>query len=323
MAKYITPIQPLIIENTGQKPTVPSPSTIMPTDNRFNNQSDLMVGQLAYNVPDDTWYYRANSGIRSLLTPTEVTVDQVEVWRSDKIYIAGNTYVSYINTNSSEVAFQSEAIYRCRTTTEVGESPEDSLYDVSDNPTGKWVYQGTSIVSDPTTIEETVYVEDVQIYDDDREDGYIAGEFVSYRNTGSSDPQFQEWAIYLANADVAQGVSPEDDTVNWIWQGTEIIDQVEYPTVRFYSRSGIATITDYKDGDICIDKDTGEFFKFNSNSLSTEGIKPINIDIGNKGRWITSVIFSREPRKELLEISSTNSITLIWNRNYNVSINPA
>jgi len=134
MSKLIAPVQPLILKTAGQLPTIPVPNTIMPDDPRFNIESDLMVGQFAYNVIDDIWYYRGYSSILPLNQSTKISADQVEVWQSNKLYSAGNVYVSYVNPSSPNEQFHIEAIYRCIIDALAGESPES-------HP-NKWEYQG-------------------------------------------------------------------------------------------------------------------------------------------------------------------------------------
>lgn len=145
---HIAPVQPLILTGVGIKPTVPVPSTIMPTDSRFNRLSNIMIGQLAYNVDDDIWYYRHSTGIKPF-SGGEITVNDVEVWRSDKNYRAGNTYVSYVNPGSSDPQFQTEAIYRCDINTIAGESPESAFT--------KWIFQGTSVNFDNIEAKNVIY----------------------------------------------------------------------------------------------------------------------------------------------------------------------
>ena len=50
MSKLTSPTQQLILKVAGQKPTIPTPSTILPNDSRFNIESDIMIGQFAYNI---------------------------------------------------------------------------------------------------------------------------------------------------------------------------------------------------------------------------------------------------------------------------------
>lgn len=64
MNKHITAVQPLILSVAGQLPTIPTPSTLMPGDDGYLIDSNIMIGQMAFNVVDDIWYSRALSGIR-------------------------------------------------------------------------------------------------------------------------------------------------------------------------------------------------------------------------------------------------------------------
>lgn len=57
---------PLILTGRGVKPTVPSNIRAVFGDDDFDVTSDLMVGQQAYNVDDDIWYYRNKKGISTL-----------------------------------------------------------------------------------------------------------------------------------------------------------------------------------------------------------------------------------------------------------------
>lgn len=149
MSKIIIPLQPLILTVSGEKPTIPSPETIMPDDVRFDITSDLMIGQMAYNVADDIWYYRSYTSI-SKLGDSNVTVNDVEVWRSDKIYLAGNVYISYSNDSSDDETFHTSLIYRCIETTIAGESPETAP--------SKWESQGDTVSLGAMQLTEDVTV---------------------------------------------------------------------------------------------------------------------------------------------------------------------
>lgn len=269
-------VQPLILTVSGQLPTIPNPSTIMPDDNRFDKSSDIMVGQLAYNVIDDEWYYRGYSSIQSLLKASTITVDQVETWQDNKTYKSGNVFVSFVNVNSSEEKFQNEAIYRCKENTLVGESPES-------NP-DKWVYQGKTITVDPTTTIEIITIETASAFDPNKEDGYLEGSIISYKNEASLDPQFQTLELYLANADIPMGVTPEQ-SIEWVFKGQEITQQNTYPTVRMKSSvSTMKQIVDYKEGDIVFIRNSNEIYEFTEGV--TTGEKPDNIDATETGRWV-------------------------------------
>lgn len=276
MSKMILGVQPLILTVSGQLPTIPNPSTIMPDDNRFDKSSDIMVGQLAYNVIDDEWYYRGYSSIQSLLKASTITVDQVETWQDNKTYKSGNVFVSFVNVNSSEDKFQNEAIYRCKENTLVGESPES-------NP-DKWVYQGKTITVDPTTTIEIITIETASAFDPNKEDGYLEGSIISYKNEASLDPQFQTLELYLANADIPMGVTPEQ-SIEWVFKGQEITQQNTYPTVRMKSSvSTMKQIVDYKEGDIVFIRNSNEIYEFTEGV--TTGEKPDNIDATETGRWV-------------------------------------
>lgn len=279
MSRLIAGVQPLILTQAGQRPTIPNPPTIMPDDNRFDKSTDLMVGQLAYNVVDDEWYYRGYSSIQTLLKPSTITVEQIEAWQSDKVYKAGNVFVSFVNPSSPDEQFQNEAIYRCKETTLAGQSPET-------HPE-KWVYQGQSVTVDPTTVIETVTIETASSYNPTKEGGYAEGSIVSYKNESSPDPQFQKLELYLANSDIPQGVSPED-SAEWIFKGQEIVEQITYPTVRVKnSISTMQAIVNNMDGDITIIHTTGEIYEYDSEA--TSGVKPNNVLATDPGRWVLVV----------------------------------
>src|SRR5690554_1249295 len=279
MSRLIAGVQPLILTQAGQRPTIPNPPTIMPDDSRFDKSTDLMVGQLAYNVVDDEWYYRGYSSIQTLLKASTITVGQVEAWQSDKVYKAGNVFVSFVNPSSPDEQFQNEAIYRCKEATLVGQSPET-------HPE-KWAYQGQNVTVDPTTVIETVTIETASSYNPTKEGGYTEGSIVSYKNESSPDPQFQTLELYLANSDIPQGVSPED-SAEWIFKGQEIVEQITYPTVRVKSSiSTMQAIVNNMGGDITIIHTTGEIYEYDSEA--TSGVKPNNVLATDPGRWVLSV----------------------------------
>jgi len=60
-------IQNKIIFGAGNKPTIPNPSTILPDDTSWVDSTDILIGQLAYNVDDDIWYTRSiNNEIKEI-----------------------------------------------------------------------------------------------------------------------------------------------------------------------------------------------------------------------------------------------------------------
>lgn len=311
MARYTTPIQPLILTVAGDKPTIPSPATIMPTDSRFDNTSNLMIGQLAYNVPDDIWYYRSFSAIKKLTGSTVLDVNDVEVWRNDKIYQAGNTFVSYVNTGSSDPQFQTAAIYRCVVTTSAGESPESaqskwelqgaqvddsqiSFLDLIDTPTtytglaNKFVAineteDGLTFIDAPES--ETITLDTVEVYDDTV--AYTAGNtFVSYVNVGSSDPQFQVEAIYRCSVDTNIGEDPENYPNKWVYQGEQVeISSGNTSNTIVDSISQLSNITGYDNTDSVFVKLQNAWYKFSTSDES--GIRANDYDaVDNPGSWV-------------------------------------
>jgi len=311
MAKYITPIQPLVLTVADQKPTIPDPATIMPTDSRFNKQSDLMVGQFAYNVVDDIWYYRSSSAIKKLTGSTVLDVNDVEVWRNDKIYQAGNTFVSYVNESSGDPQFQTAAIYRCIVITSAGESPESapskwelqgatvdnsqiSFLDLIDTPTtysglaNKFVAineteDGLTFIDAPES--ETITLDTVEVYDDTV--AYTAGNtFVSYVNPGSTEEQFQVEAIYRCSVDTIAGESPEDTPSKWIYQGEQVeISSGNTSNTIVESLQQLKNITGYDNTDSVFVKLEKAWYKFSTSDET--GILANDYDsVDNPGSWV-------------------------------------
>lgn len=64
----------------------------------------------------------------------------------------------------------------------------------------------------------TINVGDAPLFDPNKAGGYEAGSIVSYRNEASPDPEFHEFAIYLALFDIGQGIGPEDSS-DWKNEG--------------------------------------------------------------------------------------------------------
>jgi hypothetical protein len=55
--------QPLILKVAGQVPTVPNPPTALPGDATWNEETDILIGQTAYNVIDNRVYIRNGNEI--------------------------------------------------------------------------------------------------------------------------------------------------------------------------------------------------------------------------------------------------------------------
>ena len=65
----------LILEGTGVKPTIPTNPRAVFGNPDFDQTSDLMIGQKAYNVTDDIWYYRGKKGIYEIPTNKTYVID--------------------------------------------------------------------------------------------------------------------------------------------------------------------------------------------------------------------------------------------------------
>lgn len=56
-------IQHLILTGAGVKPTVPNPATLTPDDAGWVANSDILIGQHAYNRTDNKWYFRSGADV--------------------------------------------------------------------------------------------------------------------------------------------------------------------------------------------------------------------------------------------------------------------
>src|SRR5688572_26876028 len=56
-------IQVLVLLNTGEVPTVPTPPTLTPVDEGWVEETDIMIGEFAVNKVDDKVWTRTDSGI--------------------------------------------------------------------------------------------------------------------------------------------------------------------------------------------------------------------------------------------------------------------
>lgn len=107
------------------------------------NNPTLLVGYAPiYDAATADWYGVSggddtNGWVFTSLTGSGSTSSNIEVWNPTKPYLAGNTYVSYVNAGSSDPQFTEEALYRCDIDTSAGESPESA--------TTKWTYLGQYI----------------------------------------------------------------------------------------------------------------------------------------------------------------------------------
>lgn len=115
-------IQHKIIRGTGNKPTIPSPPTILPNDPNWRVDSDILIGQLAYNADDNKWYYRTiintiiefqagGGGGGSVDTVNHVSPDvnkNVQLVQDD--IGAGTTYTQYSKAEQLSVGTISDKV---------------------------------------------------------------------------------------------------------------------------------------------------------------------------------------------------------------------
>lgn len=114
---------------------------------------------------------------------------------------------------------------------------------------------------------------------------YAAGEFVSYVNPGSSNPQFQINYIYVAQTDIPANISPEDDQINWLWAGDS-----DTANGAVADANAIRQITNYKVGHCVIDISQAFIFKVVDNlaNIADDGvnvIKPNDVALSAGTRW--------------------------------------
>jgi hypothetical protein len=85
----------LILEGSGIKPTIPNNKYAVFGDSDFDSTINLMIGQKAYNVTDDIWYYRSKTGIRIL--PAITGVYKLTIYDPTGTYIMHGSPSGYYN----------------------------------------------------------------------------------------------------------------------------------------------------------------------------------------------------------------------------------
>lgn len=66
MNKLDITVLPLILVDQGVEPTIAKRKSAIFGDDDFDPKVNLMVAQWAYNVDDDTWFYRAKNKIHKI-----------------------------------------------------------------------------------------------------------------------------------------------------------------------------------------------------------------------------------------------------------------
>ena len=78
MATNISKIsyQPLILQGIGVKPTIPLPTSLLPGDTGWDDSSNILIGQTAYNVTENKYFIRSANGIELLKSTMYYEYDQ-------------------------------------------------------------------------------------------------------------------------------------------------------------------------------------------------------------------------------------------------------
>lgn len=149
--------------------------------------------------------------IKAYLSDSEViTPDNTTVWDEYEVYPAGNVFVSYTNTSSPNPIFHDAAIYRSRVETPYGVSPEDDLYDIITNPTGKWEYQGQKVVVQEGGLSKVFFLNESEIQS---VTGYIEG---------NNAVNLSDFKVYEYSSSANSGIKPNDNgdaTGRWVEVG--------------------------------------------------------------------------------------------------------
>lgn len=120
---------------------------------------------------------------------------------------------------------------------------------------------------------------------------YNAGEFVSYVNPGSLNPQFQLNYIYVAQTTIAENISPEDDQVNWLWAGDSLTVESDTANGAVSDNNTIRQITNYKVGHSVINTSSAFIYKVVDNQSNVPDddvnvIKPNDVALSAGTRWV-------------------------------------
>jgi hypothetical protein len=199
-------------------------------------------------------------------------------------------------------------------------------------PRSKWRMKGNVIVKEipaEGVIEfdfagdsQVINVEDAALFDENKNGGYKEGAIVSFRVEGSSEPPFDAFAIYVAEADIPKGIAPNSlaPENKWSYQGSKY-EQFDSRTSLVSISGGsspIAAIKGYREGDGITDHTTGIHYIFRTNA--TQGIKPLDVDSSSPGRWVETAVFAKGKRVQTISHNNSNPVNMFWHNNYNITV---
>jgi hypothetical protein len=103
----------------------------------------------------------------------------------------------------------------------------------------------------------TITVDDADVFDPQKEDGYTEGAIVSYVNPDSPDPKYNTIAVYVAETQINYvGIPPNGEVASpeqndaWIWQGEEVAVPSGTGSTSFVpTTTALQQIIGYKSGD--------------------------------------------------------------------------
>ena len=139
----------------------------------------------------------------------------------------------------------------------------------------------------------TINVGDAPIFDPSKAGGYEAGSIISYKNESSPDPEFHEFAIYLALTDIPQGVSPED-SADWKNEGATMEvagGNTANGVVQNIDR--LRELTGMRTGHSVTVEDGGHVYVFDEGSEA--GVKPFAPGIGSWELKYTKSVVEWQP----------------------------
>jgi hypothetical protein len=282
-----THIQHLILKIGGQKPTIPAEG-INPSSPEWKS-TDLLPGMWAYNQPGDTWYYNNGTEIKSINAPTQtLTPENVGVYDAARpndengyAYYAGNTYVTYKNTESADPVFHDESIYRCVENALQGESPET-------HP-AKWEAQGQTVEVGGGTLASVFFASTAAIRAlTDYKDGNNAVD----KSTG---------IIYRYSATATEGLQPNDNSEaagRWVEDGSLASGATGLPSTWEADAAAIRALTTHDAGMDVGNYTTGAIYEYNATTTAEDDgdnyLKPDDVASGDPGRWVKTKVFSTE-----------------------------